>query len=48
MPRERQAPFVLNIVAFSHAPEGWDELVDWAHRLYGDLEHPEGAVNDWQ
>jgi FAD/FMN-containing dehydrogenase len=35
---ERQAPFVLNVVAVSHEPGGIDEHVEWAQRAYADLE----------
>ena len=35
---ERQAPYVLNIIALSHQPEGFDENVEWAQRLYADIE----------
>jgi len=36
--RERQPPYVVNVIAASHGPEGFDSHVDWAHRLYSDLE----------
>jgi FAD/FMN-containing dehydrogenase len=35
---ERQAPFVLNVIAVSHEPGGIDEHVEWAQRAYADLE----------
>jgi FAD/FMN-containing dehydrogenase len=35
---ERQAPFVLNTIAVTHEPGGLDTHVDWAQRLYADLE----------
>ena len=35
---ERQAPYVLNIIAMSHEPGGLDTHIDWAHRLYADIE----------
>ncbi|MGE5407193.1 MAG: FAD-binding oxidoreductase [Syntrophothermus sp.] len=35
---ERQAPFVLNICAVSHEPGGIEPHVDWAQRLYRNLE----------
>src|SRR4029077_6929084 len=35
---ERQAPYVLNIIATSHEPGGLDTHIDWAHRLYADIE----------
>jgi FAD/FMN-containing dehydrogenase len=31
---ERQAPFVLNVIAVTHGEEGMDAHVDWAQRLY--------------
>jgi FAD/FMN-containing dehydrogenase len=35
---ERQAPYVINILASSNESEGFDEHVDWAHRFYADIE----------
>jgi FAD/FMN-containing dehydrogenase len=35
---ERQAPYVLNIIAMSHEPGGLDTHIDWAQRLYADIE----------
>jgi FAD/FMN-containing dehydrogenase len=35
---ERQAPFVLNILAVSHEPDAWETHVDWAQRLYAAVE----------
>jgi FAD/FMN-containing dehydrogenase len=35
---ERQAPFVLNILAVTHEPEGLETHIDWAQRLYADIE----------
>jgi FAD/FMN-containing dehydrogenase len=35
---ERQAPFVLNILAITHEPGPLDEHIDWAQRLYTDIE----------
>jgi FAD/FMN-containing dehydrogenase len=35
---ERQAPFVLNAIAVSHEPGPLDPHVDWAQRLYADIE----------
>ncbi len=35
---ERQAPFVLNTIAVSHEEGGIDAHIDWAQRLYADLE----------
>jgi FAD/FMN-containing dehydrogenase len=35
---ERQAPFVLNILALAHEPDGWETHVDWAQRLYAAIE----------
>jgi FAD/FMN-containing dehydrogenase len=35
---ERQAPYVLNIIAMSHEQGGLDTHIDWAHRLYADVE----------
>jgi FAD/FMN-containing dehydrogenase len=35
---ERQAPFVLNILALAHEPDAWETHVDWAHRLYAGIE----------
>jgi FAD/FMN-containing dehydrogenase len=35
---ERQAPYVLNIIAMSHEPGGLDTHIDWAHRLYAEIE----------
>jgi FAD/FMN-containing dehydrogenase len=35
---ERHAPFVLNILAITHEPGPLDEHIDWAHRLYADIE----------
>jgi len=36
---ERQAPFVLNAIASTHDPAGGlDTHVDWAQRLYAELE----------
>jgi len=36
--RERQAPYVMNIIAASSDAEGFDSHVDWAKRLYSDME----------
>ena len=36
--RERQAPYVMNVIAASFEPEGFDSHVDWAQRLYADIE----------
>ena len=35
---ERQAPFVFNIVAMTHEPEGLEPHIDWAQRLYAEIE----------
>ena len=35
--RERQAPYVMNIIAGSFDSEGFDSHVDWAQRLYADV-----------
>jgi FAD/FMN-containing dehydrogenase len=35
---ERQAPFVLNILAITHEPGPLDEHIEWANRLYSDIE----------
>jgi FAD/FMN-containing dehydrogenase len=35
---ERQAPFVLNILAVTHEPGPLDTHVDWAQRLYAEVE----------
>ena len=35
---DRQAPYVLNIIAMSHEEGGLDSHVDWAQRLYGEIE----------
>ncbi len=35
---ERQAPYVLNIIAMSHEPGGLDTHIDWAQRLYAEIE----------
>jgi FAD/FMN-containing dehydrogenase len=35
---ERQAPYVLNVLAVSHEPGGIEEHVGWAHALYGAVE----------
>jgi FAD/FMN-containing dehydrogenase len=35
---ERQAPFVLNILAITHEPGPLDAHVEWAHGLYADIE----------
>ena len=36
---ERQAPYVLNILAVTHDPEeSLDTHIDWAHSLYADIE----------
>ncbi len=35
---DRLAPFVFNIVALTHEPEGLDSHVEWAQRLYGEIE----------
>jgi hypothetical protein len=35
---ERQAPFIVNILASSHEHEGFDRHVQWAQALYADLE----------
>ncbi len=36
--RERQAPYVLNVIGASYESEGFDSHVDWAQRLYAELE----------
>jgi FAD/FMN-containing dehydrogenase len=36
--RERHAPYVVNVIAASYDADGFDSHVDWAHRLYADLE----------
>jgi FAD/FMN-containing dehydrogenase len=33
---ERQAPFVLNILAVTHEADGLETHIDWAQRLYAD------------
>ena len=35
---ERQAPYIMNILGMSSESEGFEEHVDWATRLYGDVE----------
>jgi FAD/FMN-containing dehydrogenase len=35
---ERQAPYVLNIIVLTHEPGPLDPHIDWAHRLYADIE----------
>jgi FAD/FMN-containing dehydrogenase len=35
---ERQAPYILNILGMSPVSEGFEQHVDWATRLYGDIE----------
>ncbi|HSR93539.1 MAG TPA: FAD-binding oxidoreductase, partial [Solirubrobacterales bacterium] len=35
---ERQAPYVLNIIALSHEEGGFESHIDWAQRLYADVE----------
>jgi FAD/FMN-containing dehydrogenase len=35
---ERGAPFVLNVIASTHEPGGLDTHIDWAHRLYAEIE----------
>jgi FAD/FMN-containing dehydrogenase len=35
---ERHAPFVLNILAVTHGDESLDAQIDWAQRLYADVE----------
>jgi FAD/FMN-containing dehydrogenase len=35
---ERQAPFVLNTIAATHEPDGLDTHIDWAQRLYVEIE----------
>jgi FAD/FMN-containing dehydrogenase len=35
---ERQAPFVLNTIAVSHEPGVLDTHIDWAQRLYAEIE----------
>ncbi len=35
---ERQAPYVLNIIALTHEPGPLDTHIAWAHRLYADIE----------
>jgi FAD/FMN-containing dehydrogenase len=35
---ERHAPYVMNILASSHAAEGFDRHVEWAQNLYSDME----------
>jgi hypothetical protein len=35
---DRQAPYILNVIALAHEPQGWDENVEWAQRLYADME----------
>ncbi len=36
--RERQAPFVLNAIASTHEPTGLETHMDWAQRLYAEIE----------
>jgi FAD/FMN-containing dehydrogenase len=35
---ERQAPYVLNLLGFSHDDGGMEPHSEWANRVYGDLE----------
>jgi FAD/FMN-containing dehydrogenase len=35
---EREAPFVLNVIAVTHEPGPLDTHVEWAQRLYADVE----------
>ena len=35
---ERQAPYVLNILAVTHEPGGLDPHIEWAQRLYKEIE----------
>ena len=35
---ERQAPFVLNAIAATHEPTGLETHIDWAQRLYAEIE----------
>jgi hypothetical protein len=35
---ERQAPFVLNTIASTHEPTGLEAHIDWAQRLYSEIE----------
>jgi FAD/FMN-containing dehydrogenase len=35
---ERQAPYVLNILAVTHEPGGLDPHIEWAQRLYAEME----------
>ena len=35
---ERQAPFVLNMIATTHEPAGLETHIDWAQRLYAEIE----------
>jgi FAD/FMN-containing dehydrogenase len=35
---ERQAPFVLNAIAATHEPTGLETHMDWAQRLYAEIE----------
>ena len=35
---ERQAPYVLNILAVTHEPGGLDPHIEWAQRLYTEIE----------
>ena len=35
---ERQAPFILNVLGVSGESEGFDQHVDWSHRLYAEIE----------
>ncbi len=35
---ERQAPFVLNVIATTHEPAGLETHIDWAQRLYSEIE----------
>ena len=35
---ERQAPFVLNVIASTHEPSGLETHIDWAQQLYAAIE----------
>jgi FAD/FMN-containing dehydrogenase len=35
---DRRSPYILNVIALAHEPEGWDDDVEWARRLYTDME----------
>ena len=35
---DRRSPYILNVIALAHEPEGWEDDVAWAQRLYADME----------